>query len=306
MTARSTRHRLFATGAVLAAGSLVLTGCGSQGSSTTSKAKPDKAAAASQAPLFAKLPADIQKSGVVKVGSEVAYAPVEFMQDGKPVGIDPDLATALGKQLGVTFQIQNSGFDTLITGLDSKRFDLAMSAMTDNKERQGKGVDFIDYFSAGTSILVKKGNPEKIQTLDDLCGKTVALQKATTNEDIAKTQAKKCKTDKKGELKIQAYAHDGEALLKIKGGGAVADLNDFPVAAYNAQTSGSGNDFEVVGEQVEAGLYGIAVSKENTQLRDAVKAALDELIKNGEYAKILDKWQVKQGAVTAVQINGGK
>ncbi|WP_377269431.1 ABC transporter substrate-binding protein [Peterkaempfera sp. SMS 1(5)a] len=297
MTARSLRHRLFATGAVLVAGSLSLTACGSQGGSKSTPTKPSSAA--SKAPLFSKLPADIQKSGVVKVGSEVAYAPVEFMQDGKPVGIDPDLAEALGKQLGVTFQIQNSGFDTLITGLDSKRFDLVMSAMTDNKDRQGKGVDFVDYFKAGTSILVKKGNPEKIQSLDDLCNKTVALQKATTNEDIANEQAKKCK------LTVQAYAHDGEALLKIKGGGAVADLNDFPVAAYNAQTSGGGNDFEVVGDQIQAGLYGIAVSKQNTQLRDAVKAALEALIADGEYAKIMDKWKVQQGAVTSVQINGG-
>ncbi|MCD0482895.1 ABC transporter substrate-binding protein [Streptacidiphilus sp. ASG 303] len=303
MTARSTRHRLLATGAVLAAGTLALTACGSQGGTKATTTQPS--AAASKAPLFDKLPAAVQKAGVVKVGSEVAYAPVEFMQSGKPVGIDPDLAEALGKQLGVTFQIQNTGFDTLITGLDSKRFDLAMSAITDNKERQGKGVDFVDYFSAGTSILVKKGNPEKIQTLDDLCGKTVALQKATTNEDIAKEQAKKCDADGKGKLTIQAYAHDGEALLKIKGGGAVADLNDFPVAAYNAQTSGGGNDFEVVGDQIQAGLYGIAVSKENTQLRDAVKAALDALIANGEYAKILDKWQVKQGAVSSAQVNGG-
>lgn len=297
MTARFPRHRLIATGAVLAAGSLALTACGSQGGSKSTATKPSSAS--SKAPLFSKLPADIQKSGVVKVGSEVAYAPVEFMQNGKPVGIDPDLADALGKQLGVSFQIQNSGFDTLITGLASKRFDLVMSAMTDNKERQGKGVDFVDYFKAGTSILVKKGNPEKIQSLDDLCNKTVALQKATTNEDIAKEQAKKCK------LTIQGYDHDGEALLKIKGGGAVADLNDFPVAAYNAQTSGGGNDFEVVGDQIDAGLYGIAVSKENTQLRDAVKAALDALIADGEYAKIMDKWKVQQGAVTSAQINGG-
>jgi polar amino acid transport system substrate-binding protein len=300
MTARSIRHRVFATGAVLAAGSLLLTACGSDGGSASGPS-----AGASKAPLFAKLPADIQKAGVLKVGSEVAYPPVEFIQGGKPVGIDPDLADALSKQLGVTFKIQNTGFDTLITGLDSKRFDLIMSAMTDTKERQAKGIDFVDYFAAGTSILVKKGNPEGIKTLDDLCGRTVALQKATTNEDIAKEQAKKCESTGKGKLTVQAYGHDGEALLKIRGGGAVADLNDFPVAAYNAQTSGGGKDFEVTGDQIEAGLYGIAVPRENAQLRDAVKAGIEALIANGEYAKILDKWQVKAGGISSVQINGG-
>ena len=68
----------------------------------------------------------------------------------------------------------------------------------------------------------------------------------------------------------------------MKAGGAVADLNDYPVAAYIAKTAGGGNDFEVVGEQIDAGPFGIAVDKENTQLRDALKEALDAIIKDGD------------------------
>lgn len=298
MTVRNPRTRLLAAGAALAAASLVLTACGDD-------KKDGTAAAGSAAPLFGKLPADIQKSGVVKVGSEVAYAPVEYKQDGKITGIDPDLAAALGTQLGVKFEIQDAGFDTLITSLSTKRIDLIMSAMTDNKERQGKGIDFVDYFSAGTSILVQKGNPKGIKTLDDLCGQTVALQKATVNEETANAQSDKCKAAGKAAITIQGYEHDGEALLKVKSGAAVADLNDYPVAAYNAQISGGGNDFEVVGEQIDPGFYGIGVAKDNTQLRDAIKAGLEALIANGEYAKILDKYNVKLGAVTSVTVNGG-
>ncbi|WP_354642290.1 ABC transporter substrate-binding protein [Kitasatospora camelliae] len=299
MTARTLRSRTVAACAVLAASSLLLTACGSDGGSNTS------AASGSSAPLFSKLPEDVQKAGVIKVGSEVAYAPVEFKQGDKITGIDPDLADALSKQLGVKFQIQDAGFDTLITSLSTNRIDLIMSAMTDNKERQGKGVDFVDYFRAGTSILVQKGNPKGIKTLDDLCGQTVALQKATVNEDTAKAQSEKCKAAGKGEITIQGYEHDGEALLKVKSGAAVADLNDYPVAAYNAQTSGGGKDFEVVGEQIDPGLYGIGVSKEKAQLRDAVKAGVDALIANGEYKKILDKWNVQLGAVSEATVNGG-
>ena len=146
-----------------------------------------------------------------------------------------------------------------------------MSAMSDNKKRQAK-IDFVDYFTAGTSILVKKGNPKGIKTLDDFCGKTVALQRGTTQEDVAtKQQQAKCKTAGKSAINVLPFDRDTEALIQIKQGRAVADMNDFPVAAYNAKKSGGGNDFEVVGEQIAAGPYGIGVRKQDTQLRDALK-----------------------------------
>lgn len=260
----------------------------------------------SAAPLSDALPQAVKSAGVVRVGSDIAYAPVEFVgKDGKTAtGIDPDIAAALGAQLGVRFEFQNGTFDGLITSLRSKRIDVIMSAMSDTPDRQ-KQVDFVDYFEAGTSILVKKGNPEGVQSLDDLCGKTVALERGTTQEDVAKEQTAKCQATGK-PLKVLAFDRDTEALLQVKQGRAVADMNDFPVAAYNAQTSGGGKDFEVVGQQIQAGPYGIAVRKDDTQLRDAVKAALEAIVKDGTYAKVLQKWDVAKGAVPTVTVNGGK
>ena len=288
----------------VALSALSLTACGgsSGGGDTGAKAT----ASSGGAPLAASLPKAIRDAGVIKVGSDIAYAPVEFFDtDGKTaIGIDPDLGKALESQLGVKLQFQNGTFDGLITSLRSKRIDLIMSAMSDTPERQ-KSIDFVDYFTAGTSILVKKGNPEKIQSLDDFCGKTIALQRGTTQDDVATAQEAKCKAAGK-PLKVLKFDRDTEALLQVKQGRAVADMNDFPVAAYNAKTSGGGNDFEVVGEQIEAGPYGIGVRKTDTQLRDALQKALQAVIDNGEYAKVLEKWNVKQGAVTSATVNGGK
>ncbi|MEU8772849.1 ABC transporter substrate-binding protein [Streptomyces sp. NPDC048606] len=314
MTASTTRRttaarsRIAAVGAIAVAGALILTGCGDQtdsGSATKEKT--------SDAPLFSKLPKKIQDAGVIKVGTDAAYAPMEFTEGGKIVGVDPDIADALGKQLGVKFQFTSGTFDGLITSLETGRQDVAMSSITDNKKRQeglddkgakiGKGVDFVDYFSSGLSLLVKKGNPDNIKSLDDVCGKTVAVQRGTIYEDTFKAQAEKC-GDKK--LTIEAFDTDAEAQTRVKAGGAVADLNDFPVAAYIAKTSGGGNDFEVAGQQADVGLFGIAVSKENTQLRDALKEALDAIIKDGSYAKVLEKWNVKDSAVPSATVNAGK
>ena len=162
MTASTTRRttglrsRTAAVGAIAVAGALLLTGCGDQ----TKKEGGSESASTSAAPLADKLPASIRDKGVINVGSDIAYAPVEYKDEsGKVVGIDLDIAAAMGKQLGVDFKFQNATFDTLIGGLAAKRYDIAMSAMTDTKDRQegidadtgkkvGAGVDFVSRFFA--------------------------------------------------------------------------------------------------------------------------------------------------------------
>ncbi|NGN67293.1 ABC transporter substrate-binding protein [Streptomyces sp. A7024] len=303
MTASTTRrttpakHRLAAVSALAVAGALVLSACGDQtegGSGDSEKTN------GSTSSLNKELPKKVRDAGVLKIGSDVAYAPMEFTKGGKTTGVDIDIANALGKELGVKVEFKNNTFDNLIPAMQTGRFDMIMSSMTDNKDRQGK-VDFVDYFTAGVSILTNKGNPHKLETLDDLCGKKVALQRGTVSADIAKAQNKKC--DK--PIEVLPFTKDTEALLQVRQERAVADLNDFPVAAYNAKTSGGGKDFEVVGEQVEAAPYGIAVPKEQKELRDALVKALDKIIENGEYGKVLKKWNVEQGAVTKAAVNGG-
>lgn len=321
MTACTTRPsaaltRLTAVAAIAVAGALVLTGCGDQ----TKKDKPSSSASAggsgspsaAVAPLFSKLPKKYQDSKTIQVGTDASYAPMEQTEGGKIVGIDPDIAAALSKQLGVTFKFTNGKFDGLITSLSTGRADVVMSAMSDTKARQGglddkgkkigKGVDFVDYYTSGSSLLVKKGNPKGIKTLADVCGQTVAVQRGTIYEDAFKAQKTACGS--KG-LTIQPFDTDSEAQTRVKAGGAVADLNDTPVAAYIAQKSGGGNDFEVAGSPADAGPFGIAVSKDNAQLRDALKAAMDAIIADGSYAQVLQKWNASSGAITAAAVNGG-
>ncbi|MFJ4965399.1 Glutamine-binding periplasmic protein precursor [Streptomyces sp. ADI96-02] len=304
------RPRIAAVGAIALAGALILAGCGDQTGSSS------RENGGSSAPLFHKLPKKYQDSGVIKVGTDATYTPMEYEQGDKIVGIDPDIAAALGAELGVMFRFTSGTFDGLISSLNTGRQDIVMAAMSDTRARQeglddkgkktGEGVDFVDYFTSGVSLLVKKGNPNKIASLDDLCGRTVAVQRGTIYEDTFKAQAATCKKDGKRTLTIEAFDTDAEAQTRVTSGGAVADLNDYPVAAHIAKTAGGGNDFEIAGGQVDAGLFGIAISKDNTQLRDALKDALNAIIKNGTYAKILKKWDVTSSAVTEATINAGK
>ncbi|GAA2602521.1 ABC transporter substrate-binding protein [Streptomyces axinellae] len=293
--------------ALAVSGALLLAGCGDQtdgaqgGSGSGDKAE-----------LASKLPKKIRDAGVVKVGTDAAYKPMEYKEGAKIVGLDPDLADAMGKKLGVRFEFTNGTFDGLITSMQTGRFDMIMSSMTDTKDRQeglddkgkkaGKGVDFVDYLTAGSSILVKKGNPEKVDKVGQMCGEKVATQRGTTSHEILKAQTDKCVKAGKKKIDVEPYDTDDEARVRLKTGAVVADVSDFPVAANAAK---SGSDFEVVGDQMESAPYGMAVTKENTQLRDALKAALNAVIKDGSYKKALAKWGVEDGGVDEAKINAG-
>ena len=262
--------------------------------------------AGAAAPLFKELPAKYQQAGRITVGSDIAYAPMEYYDtDGTTIlGFDKELADAIGEQLGVRMQFRNASFDGLITALRSGRIDVVISGMSDTKERQQQ-VDFVDYYKAGAMLLVPKGNPEGLKSLTDLCGRIVAVQRATTQEGYAQKQSADCVKQGKPEIKLLSFDRETEALLQVKQGRAAAGLEDYPVASYNARTSGGGKDFEVAGEQIEAGPLGIAVSKQNTALRDALRKAVDAIIANGEYGKLIDKWGIPAGALTKATVNAG-
>jgi polar amino acid transport system substrate-binding protein len=149
---------------------------------------------------------------------------------------------------------------------------------------------------------IPRARQRNIQSLSDLCGQTVAVQRGTIYETAFKDQAKTCGSKK---LTIESFDTDTEAQTRVKSGGAVADLNDYPVAAYVAKTSGGGNDFQVAGNQTGAGPFGIAVSKDNTQLRDALRDAVKPIITDGSYRKVLEKWGVTNSAVPKADINSG-
>ncbi|RMI36525.1 ABC transporter substrate-binding protein [Streptomyces triticirhizae] len=317
MTARlSRRSRLAAAGSLAAAGVLLLGACGDQtddGGDTDSAASSggsESEGGSEGGELFDLLPADIQEAGEVKVGSDIAYAPIEFIDENDEIaGIDPDIGAALGEVLGVDFVFENGTFDGLILGLNNGRHDVIMSAMTDTAERQQGisedaegGADFVNYFQAGSAILVPADNPEGIESVADLCGLSVAAQQGTANETVVEEAQADC--DEPIDPIINEV--DSDSITALQNGRADAVITDYPVALYNELNAGGGDLFTVVGEQIDAAPYGIAVAKDNPELRDAIQAALQEIIDNGTYAEILAEWSAEAGAVEEATINAGE
>jgi polar amino acid transport system substrate-binding protein len=251
------------------------------------------------------LPAAIKQAGVVKVASGVSFPPMEYFDtDNKTVlGFDADLGKALGEVLGVKFDFQNTNFDGIIGGLTAHRYDLGLTSMIDKPERQTQ-VDFVDYLNSGVSFLVVKGNPDGLTQKSDLCGRKVAVEKASTGDLVADDISKECQAAGKKPVDKSPLPDQASAIQALQSGRADAVLALDLTLAYNVKQNP--DSFEVPAKPFGTLPVGIAVPKDSTGLRDAVAAALKVLQDNGTYDDLLAKWNLTDQALTGAPINSGK
>jgi polar amino acid transport system substrate-binding protein len=277
------RHSLLLVCVVLVA-AFVASACGGGGGEEKTPAAGSPTSSAANVPELS--------DGSLDIGSDIAYAPIEFYEEGtqNATGLDVDLAKAIANELGVKVNFVNTGFDGLIGALQAKRFDVIMSSMTVTEKRQQE-IDFIPYFTAGTGILVQTGNPKNIQSMADLCGKNVAVQIGTIQVDQLNAQNEQC-TQK---ISITTFDQNPLAVEQLKLGRADAETADYPVAAYDAKLSDGA--LEIAGPQFEAAPYGIGLRKDSTELNAALTKALQAIMDNGEYDKILADWNLQAGSI---------
>ncbi len=220
------------------------------------------------------------------VGSETAYAPMEFVDEktGECVGFDMDLIRAVGESMGAEVEIRSMEFTALIPALQNGQIDCAISSMSINPKRL-KVVDFSDsYYDSGLIIAVAK-NTEGISTLADLEGKPIGAQIGTTGADA-------CLSVKENDpqTKVNTYDHVGEAFMELQKGGIVAVINDFPVTDFYVKTEAS-DKVKTVGEIFLADdHYGIAVQKGDTATLNLINEGLNKIKNDGTYDEIYAKW----------------
>ena len=280
---------------------LALAGCGSSKSSTATTTSTAVSTPLNPA-IAAQVPAAIKSKGTLNVASEAQYAPNEFLApDGHTViGMDADLVKALADVMGLKVNVINSNFETIIPGLAAGRYDLGASSFTDTKERQ-KTVDFVTYFSAGISFYAKSSANPGVTKLADLCGKTVAVQKGTVEEEGAAEQSKKCKKEGKKAVTSLSFPGQNPVNLAVASGRAELGMADSPVVAYQIKQSNGG--FKLIGESYNFKPYGLAIPKRNG-MAAPILAALKLLMSNGTYGQILTKWGIQSGAISTPKING--
>jgi polar amino acid transport system substrate-binding protein len=285
---------------------LVLAACGSSNSSTSSTpSTPATSTSSSEnATVAAEVPAAIKSKGTLNVATEAQYAPNEFIApDGHTViGMDADLMHALGSVMGLKVDMINSNFETIIPGLAAGRYDIGASSFTDTKERE-KTVDFVDYFSAGISFYAKSSANPGVTVVGDLCGKSVAVEKGTVEQEEAEAQSKKCTKEGKKAVTVLIFAGQNAVNLAVSSGRAELGMADSPVVAYQIKLSNG--TFKLIGKSYEFAPYGLAVPKTSGMTKPLL-AALKVIMADGTYHAILAKWGLLEGAITTPTINGAK
>jgi polar amino acid transport system substrate-binding protein len=277
-----------------------LAGCGS--SSSSSSTTPTSTSSGANASIAAQVPAAIKAKGTLKVATEAQYAPDEFIaSDGHTViGMDADLMKAIAALLGLKASLIDSNFETIIPGLASGRYDIGMSSFTDTKERE-KTVDFVTYFQAGISFYALSSSSAAVSTVADLCGKSVALEKGTTEQEEATAQSKKCTKEGKKAVNVLVFPGQNPVNLAVTSGRAETGMADSPVVEY--QIKQSAGKFKLLCKCYGFAPYGIAIPKKSG-MAAPILAAVKELMSDGTYTGILKKWGLESGAITDPKING--
>lgn len=213
---------------------------------------------------------------VLKMVTEATFPPYESYEGGEIVGIDVDIAKAIAEELGMTLEIEDMAFDSLIAAVQSGKADIAAAGMTVTEDRL-KNVNFTEPYATGIQVIIVREDSD-IKSLDDLVGKKIAVQTGTTGEIYAE--------DIEG-ADIQSFTKATDAVLEVLNGKADAMMIDNePAKAYVAANEG----LKILEEEFAVEDYAIAVAKENTELLEKINNALKNLKESGKLDEIVAKY----------------
>ncbi|MBR0415074.1 MAG: basic amino acid ABC transporter substrate-binding protein [Clostridia bacterium] len=211
------------------------------------------------------------------MATNAEFPPYEFHEGDKIVGIDAEIAQAIADKLGMELKIEDVQFDSIIPGVQAKKYDMGMAGMTVTKERQ-ESVNFSTSYAKGVQVVIIKENSD-IKSIDDLKGKKIGVQTSTTGDIYA--------TDDFGEENITKFDNGAMATQALVAGKVdCVIIDNEPAKNYVAANEG----LKILETSYVEEDYAICFNKENTELMDKVNKALEELIADGTVKTIVDKY----------------
>ncbi len=227
--------------------------------------------------------ARIQREGLMRVGMDASWPPFEYIDEatGQIVGLDVDLARAIGQRLGVEVELVNVGFDSLYDALYVGRFDAIVSALPYDPLLYGDVAYSISYFNAG-QVLVVRADETEISETNGLSGKRLGIEWGSEGDVLARRLQKKTKG-----LELENYMAPQDVLRALKEDEVKAAIVD-AVSAYQFIATEGG--VQVVGDPLTDELYVIAVQLDSPLLLKAINEALVEMREDGTLERLQEKW----------------
>ncbi len=232
---------------------------------------------------------EVRKRGVLRIGSGTTVPPMNYIdENGLWTGFDLDLGDAIAKRLGVKVERVNVNNKTRVAFLASGRIDLTISNMSHTKSRDAQ-IDYAEppYLWSGKIFYAKKG---KFKNVKELGGKRIAVVQGS-NAYIAAPQYLETLSDEKPVM--MSFQTNSDCFMALKQGKADAYTQDTPIIAGVAGSEGL--EYEAVGPIYSPGLYGIGVPPNDSKWRDEISFILQDLLKDGTYEKIYQKWFGEKG-----------
>ncbi|GAB3596635.1 ABC transporter substrate-binding protein [Microbacterium tumbae] len=280
MRTRNSRVGVIAGMAVAVA--FALTACGTPDAPTESEPENGEAEVASS---FA--------GETLTLATDANYPPCQFFEEGSDemIGYEVELWDAIAEKLGVTLEIENTQFASLIPGVQSGRYDLAMECISDSAEREEQ-VSFVNYIYDKTAAVTLESYEGPITEGDplSLCGQTMGAQTGfDTIDKVADILNPECEADGRDPVVIQEYPNAADTYSALN-----SERIDFLVlgtagAAYMAQTAASPVTYWAI-ESFPQKYLGAAIAPDDAELQDAWLAGLEAVIADGTYDKILADW----------------
>ncbi|WP_371479553.1 ABC transporter substrate-binding protein [Kitasatospora sp. NBC_00315] len=306
MRATTARRGLLAATALLPV--LALTACGSDpaspagaapaGGSAVAAASQDVVSSVAKVDsIAALLPQDVRKSGSFKVGSSVNAPPSAFHPDGasdKPAGIDIDFTDAVAKVLGLGVQREEASFETILPALGSGKYDVGTGNFGVTAVRL-KTVDFVTYIDDGQGFAVKKDNTtlQPVTDLTQLCGLNVGTGAGTTFETTLNSKKSVCSDAGKKPYEVKAFSDNAAVLTGLQQGRIDVVMSTINGLRYQASQAAAGTKFLGEFHRLDVGF----AFKKGSPLAPAFQGAVNQLIKDGTYDRILKKWGVTDSAI---------
>lgn len=239
-------------------------------------------------------PAPIAASGELRFCTDPTYPPEEFLEGSQYAGFDIDIAHAVSESMGVEAAFVQTGFDGIVAAVQADKCDSLIAAMNITPDRE-KAIDFVPYGQTGHAFMVAKGKAAGLASLDDLSGRTVAVQVGTTQKDAVNEASERLESAGKPKIEVLTFPKDTDAAAALQAGRVDVYFADGPPIGYYVKRNP--DTFEVAATNLSSAPIGIGIAKDDTGLRDAMQAAIDHLYESGRMAEILEEWNVTDVAL---------